>query len=350
MGCPGYSQRYGKPRHHRAPSRAPRPAAGGGAAPGEGGGGNRWRAAQRGEGTPPVPPRGCPQRRDPPREPQSGAAPGAAPASGPPPARRSIPGWAGRADSRARRPPRAHLPGSARRQPPPLLPGAHLRRRLPGGRGPGGGGGRHRRRRHRHRHRRRHRRRAPLRSAPSFPACLPALQDEPGVFPALLAAHHPRNLLGQRQQLAVSSRGRGEAAAATCCFPPGAAEQVPRGPAASPPRGSRPVAAQLRSGAAAEFGLPAPGQPAGGSGLSPPPSRRGRGWRPGGPGRWAAGMQTLPGCSAPAPRRGRSPARLRGTKDPSFAFCSSVTRLGCAGEPRSGPRVRAGPGAWRGAP
>lgn len=46
----------------------------------------------------------------------AGAAPGAAPAPGPPPALRSIPGWAGRADSRARRPPRAHRPGSARRR------------------------------------------------------------------------------------------------------------------------------------------------------------------------------------------------------------------------------------------
>lgn len=62
-GCPGYSQRYGKPRHHRAPSRAPRPAAGGGAAPG-------WEslvgsAARRGDAT--------------------GAAPGVSPAAGPAP-------------------------------------------------------------------------------------------------------------------------------------------------------------------------------------------------------------------------------------------------------------------------
>lgn len=59
---------------------------------------------------------------------------------------------------------------------------------------------------------------------------LPVLQDEPGVFPALLAAHHPRHLLGQRQQLAVSSRGaRGEEPAPTLVDPPGVLEQVPPG-------------------------------------------------------------------------------------------------------------------------
>lgn len=176
-------------------------------------------AGPRAPAEPPMPPRrrpasgGVPGGGSRPGNGGAGAAPGAAPAPGPPPTRRSIPGWAGRADSRARRPPRAHRPGSARRR----------RRSCPaptcGGGCPGRVGGSCRRRRLR-----------------SLSPCLPALQDEPGVFPALLAAHHPRHLLGQRQQLAVSSRGEGGGVGRDrrsrrrhLLMPPGAAEQVPLG-------------------------------------------------------------------------------------------------------------------------
>lgn len=160
---------------------------------------------QRGRGSrqsPRCPPRrrpasgGVPGGRSRPGSGGAGAAPGATPAPGPPPARRSIPGWAGRADSRARRPPRAHPPGSARR-----------RRSCPAPTCGGGCPG-------------------PGELPPPAPLALPlpALQDEPGVFPALLAAHHPRHLLGQRQQLAVSSRGaRGEEPAPTLVDRPGGA-------------------------------------------------------------------------------------------------------------------------------
>lgn len=61
-------------------------------------------------------------------------------------------------------------------------------------------------------------------------------------------------------------------------LPPGGGRAGAAGPGSiPPPRGSRPVAAQLRSGAPAELGLPAPGQPAGGSGLSPPSEPAGQG-------------------------------------------------------------------------